>query len=175
MKPVLAILAAAPLVLAACQTTGSSVPKDAAPLTVAFADASWTGTNIPKGQQCSKFSGKGATPALTISGVPEGAAEIIVEYNDESYAPLSYDGGHGKIGFLATTGTTQIPSVPGESGRMPEGGRVVANTRATGSYAATGYLPPCSGGKGNLYSADVKAVDANGAILAFGKITLGRY
>ena len=175
MKQVLALLAAAPLVLAACQTTGSSAPKNAAPLTVTFANTTWNGSVIPNGQQCSKFSGKGATPALTVTGVPEAAAEIIVEYNDESYAPLSYDGGHGKIGYIATSGTTQIPSVPGESNRMPDGARIVAGNRATGSYAAAGYLPPCSGGNSNQYSADVKAVDANGTVLAFGKISLGRY
>ena len=166
---------AALALLAACQTTGSSVPEDAAQLNVAFADAAWNGNAIPSGQHCGLQGGQGATPAMTVEGVPETATEIIIEYNDESYAPLAYDGGHGKLAHIATAGTTSIPSVPGNSGDMPEGARIVASTRATGNYSATGYLPPCSGGKGNLYSADVKAVDAEGKIVAFGKITLGRY
>ena len=35
--------------------------------------------------------------------------------------------------------------------------------------------PPCSGGRGNRYFAVVKAVDADGKVLAKAKIRLGRY
>ena len=144
-------------------------------LEIAFADPAWNGKRIPNGQHCSKFGGKGGTPALVVKGVPNGTAEIVVAYNDQSYHPLSYDGGHGKIGYKASPGTTTIPALPGETTRMPEGARIVAKNRATGSFARDGYLPPCSGGRGNLYFADVMAVDAKGEVLAKGRITLGRY
>ena len=72
-------------------------------------------------------------------------------------------------------GATTIPALPGETARMPEGARIVAKNRATGSYARAGYLPPCSGGRGNLYFADVIALDTKGDVLAKGRIILGRY
>ena len=43
--------------------------------------------------------GIGATTALSVENIPAGANAIIVEFNDRSYQPLSYDGGHGKIGY----------------------------------------------------------------------------
>jgi len=52
---------------------------------------------------------------------------------------------------------------------------VFAAARAPGQYASPGYLPPCSGGAGNTYSATVIALDVAGAELASGKITLGKY
>ena len=168
------------LLLAAVFAFGVSAPTDSAAagaskLKVAFADAAWNGKRIPKGQQCSKFGGKGGTPPLEVKGAPDGTVEIVVAYNDRSYQPLSFNGGHGKIGYEAGPGTTIIPALPGETARMPEGARVVAKNRATGGYARPGYLPPCSGGRGNLYFADVFAVSAKGKMLAKGRIVLGRY
>ena len=74
--------------------------------------------------------------------------------------PLSYDGGHGKIGYWIEEGSTSamLPSVPGEAKDLPEGSFVEKRNRATGDYARPGYLPPCSGGRGNKYFAEVKAV-----------------
>ena len=46
---------------------------------------------------------------------------------------------------------------------------------ATGAWKSPGYLPPCSGGRGNRYVAVVKAVDADRKVLAKAKIKLGRY
>ncbi|HWA20746.1 MAG TPA: hypothetical protein VG757_17295 [Devosia sp.] len=51
----------------------------------------------------------------------------------------------------------------------------MTKNRGTGDYDKPGYLPPCSGGQGNLYSATVTALDASGATLAEGKIDLGHY
>ena len=185
MKSVHLILASAAVVaLAACQTTGGYEPvAEVLPkLTVSFADAAWDGKAVPKGQQCSKFSGAGGTPALIVDGVPEGANAIIVEFNDRSYAPLSANGGHGKIGFwVKGGGAATLASVPGEKSELPEGSFLEARNRATGSFARPGYLPPCSGGKGNAYFAEVKAVykgkteAEKGKLLAVGAIELGRY
>ena len=169
-----ALLLTAVFALGVCTTTDSDA-SDATKLKVAFADPAWNGKRIPKGQQCSKFGGKGSTPALVVEGAPDGTVEIVVAYNDRSYQPLSYNGGHGKIGYKAGPGATTIPALPGETVRMPVGARIVAKNRATGSYARAGYLPPCSGGRGNLYFADVIALDAKGDVLAKGRIILGRH
>ena len=172
------------MVLAACQTTGGYEPvsENLPQLTVSFADAAWNGKTVPAGQHCTKFGGKGATPALVVAGVPVGANAIIVEFNDRSYSPLSSDGGHGKIGFsVSGGGKVTLASVPGETDDFPQGVFLEARNRATGSYARPGYLPPCSGGKGNSYFADVKAVykaktkDETSKLLATGKIELGKY
>jgi len=177
MKSLVLVAALGLVGLSACVSSGSSSTATAnlPTLSVAFAGNEWNGEKIPDGQQCSYFGGRGSTPPLTVSGVPESTTEIVVEYNDESYPDLSYDGGHGKVGFRATVGTTQIPAIPGETNALPDGARIVASHRATGSLARPGYLPPCSGGNGNRYSADVKAVDSAGTVLATGEITLGLY
>ncbi len=174
--------AAGVLLLAGCQAGYEPVSDKLPNLTVSFADPGWDGKTLPKGQQCSKFGGKGATPALVVDGVPDGTNAVIIEYNDRNYPPLSYDGGHGKIGFwVSTSGQVRLPSVPGETSRMPEGAFVEADSRATGSYATAGYLPPCSGGKGNAYFAEVKAVykakseSETSKLLAVGNVELGRY
>ena len=184
MKTALKILAVSGCaLLAACQTSGYEAASDNLPsLTVSFADAAWDGMAVPKGQQCSKFGGSGATPSLVVAGVPDGANAVIVEFNDRSYMELSSDGGHGKVGFwIKGGGTVTLPSVAGETSRLPEGVFVEAKNRATGSYATAGYLPPCSGGKGNAYFADVKAVykaksdKETSKLLATGGIELGKY
>ena len=91
-------------------------------LTVAFADAKWNGKRIPDGQHCEKFGGKGATPALKVSGIPKGTGAIRVEINDASYRPLSYDGGHGVVGFkYSGNGEVVLPPVAGGTNKTPKG------------------------------------------------------
>ena len=58
---------------------------------------------------------------------------------------------------------------------MPEGAEVLAAARTGGEYASAGYLPPCSGGRGNRYMADVIALDANGAEVGREAVELGLY
>jgi len=158
----------------------ATAPVNAADLTVKFADPAWTGDKIPKGQHCKKFGGEGATPPLTVSGIPPEANAIVVEFNDKSYQQLSYDGGHGKIGFHITqgAGTATLPAVPGGTSDMPDGVWLVKKNRASGAWSSAGYLPPCSGGRGNKYEADVFAVIVEGGDykeIAEGNIKLGRY
>jgi hypothetical protein len=146
------------------------------PLTVTFADPAWTGDKVPAGQHCPLQGGTGATPALTVAGIPDGTRQITVAFNDETYQPMN-DGGHGVIGFevAATGGEATLPSVPGNTLELPSGAYIVTAARGTGEYASPGYLPPCSGGAGNTYTATVNALDSTGAMLASGKITLGKY
>ncbi len=60
-------------------------------LEVSFADPAWTGNTIPAGQHCQMFGGKGQTPALKVGKIPAGANAIIVEFNDLSFGPLSWE------------------------------------------------------------------------------------
>ena len=170
--------------LAACQTTGEYEPvaPELPQLKVTFGDTAWDGKTVPKGQHCRKFGGSGNTPALVVEGVPAEANALIIEFNDRSYAPLSANGGHGKIRIpVSGGGKVMVPSAPGETAEMPDGMFLEARNRASGSYAAPGYLPPCSGGRGNAYFAEIKAVykgmkeGEKGKLFAEGAIELGRY
>ena len=147
-----------------------------AALTVKFTDPAWDGKTIPKDQICSLQGGKGSTPAIEVSGLPEGTVKITESFNDETYQPMN-NGGHGVIGFDVTPsgGVATLPAVPGESDQLPVGVSVVTKERGTGDYDKPGYLPPCSGGNGNLYTMDVTALDASGAKLGTAHVELGHY
>lgn len=169
--------------ISGCVTGGGYKPvaENLPSLKVSFADPAWTGKAIPSGQHCQLLGGKGATPALKIENIPAGANAVIVEFNDLSYAPLSNNGGHGKIGYWIKGNSATLVSVPGDTDKLPEGAFLEAKANASGKYASSGYLPPCSGGRGNTYAAEVKAVykakseKEESKLLAIGKITLGTY
>ena len=150
-------------------------------LVVEFADPAWDGKMIPQGQHCKKFGGNGATPPLKVSNIPAETNAIILEINDRSYQPLSKNGGHGKIGFDIEQGMNSVtlPAVPGGTKDMPEGVWLVKKNRATGAWSSKGYLPPCSGGRGNTYEAIVHAVIKKSKKkfdkISKAKIVLGKY
>ncbi len=150
-------------------------------LTVEFADSAWDGVTIPEGQHCKKFGGKGATPPLTVNNIPAQANAIVVEFNDLDFQPLSKKGGHGRVGFEIEmgAGTAQLPAVPGGTKKMPDGVWLVKKNRATGGWRSPGYLPPCSGGQGNTYVADVLAVEKTSKkkykVLSKARIVMGSY
>jgi len=137
--------------------------------------APWDGKKVPKGQHCALQGGKGSTPPMVVTGLPTGTVMVLVAFNDKSYQPLSTGGGHGQIGFPVKGATAKLPAVPGMTAKLPGGARVIKPARATGKFASKGYLPPCSGGRGNKYSADVKAISAAGKVLETVTITIGRY
>lgn len=135
----------------------------------------WNGKAVPSGQQCSLQGGKGATPPMRVSGLPEGTAAILVEYDDKDYKPLSRKGGHGTLIYPARGSSADLPAVPGMTAKLPGGVRVHKPSRATGQFASPGYLPPCSNGKGNRYTATLKPISAAGKVLDSVTITIGRY
>ncbi len=168
--------------LAGCKKTyfGMEPVEPLPALQVAFADPAWDGKNVPSGQTCSRCGGAGAaSPRLTVSGIPAGADALIVEFNDLSYPPLSSGGGHGavKIAVPAGRASLEVPSIPGETKDVPAGVSIVRISSGDVSGITNGaYLPPCSGGRGNLYQAMVHAVDSKtNRVLAQGRINLGRY
>ncbi|NHQ73007.1 hypothetical protein HAT86_00810 [Roseovarius gahaiensis] len=136
----------------------------------------WDGGKVPSGQQCNLQGGNGSTPPMRVSGIPSGAVWIVAYFNDKSYKPLSRNGGHGTIAFPVRGAVTDLPAVPGMTKRLPGGAQVMAPAKSSGKYASPGYLPPCSGGKNNRYSVDLKAVDKQGKVLAeIRDFTIGRY
>lgn len=136
----------------------------------------WDGKRVPAGQHCTLQGGKGATPPMTVSGIPNGAVWLLLEFNDKDYRPLSNKGGHGILAYPVQGATTKVSALPGETAKLPGGARVVADTRATGQFAKPGYLPPCSNGRNNRYSVDVKAIDAAGKVLDSQRnVAIGRY
>lgn len=165
------------LILPALLATAASLataPAALAELSVKLAGG-WDGKRVPAGQHCPLFGGKGATPPMQVSGLPQGTAWVYVEFNDRSYKPLSRDGGHGVIGYPVKGASANLHSVPGLAGKLPGQAKVIKPARGTGKYKSSGYLPPCSGGKGNAYFAVVKAISAKGQVLDRGQVELGRY
>ncbi|NMM46135.1 hypothetical protein HH303_16705 [Rhodospirillaceae bacterium KN72] len=151
----------------------------AANLTAEFLDSAWDGKHIPDGQQCQEFDGAGATPPLRLSGLPDGTNAILLFFNDEDYEPLSTGGGHGIVGFEVAPkdGRVDLPAVPGGTTDMPDGVWLEAENRD--DIGEAGYLAPCSGGEGNLYSVRIEAVryldDDHYDVLSEGYLQLGRY
>lgn len=136
----------------------------------------WDGKKVPAGQHCELHGGNGATPPMRVSGIPADARFIVAYFNDKSYKPLSRNGGHGTIAFPVRGAVSDLPAVPGMTASLPGGARVVAAAKSTGKYASPGYLPPCSGGRGNLYAVDLKAIDAQGKVLdEIRNVAIGRY
>lgn len=135
----------------------------------------WDGRKVPSGQHCRLFGGKGKTPPMKVTGLPAGTEWLYVEYNDASYGPLSKNGGHGIIGYPVKGTSASLKAVPGMTASLPGGAKVVKRARSSGKYASAGYLPPCSGGRGNKYFADVKAIGKGGKTLAKTRVELGKY
>ena len=161
--------------------TGRYVSVDnAAKLDVAFTDASWTGKGVPTKGVCKQDGGESLSPPLMVRNIPSGATDIIIEFNDLSYPPLSSGGGHGSI-RVPTAGKAEvmIPPVPGETFKLPDG--VFMESAHNGIGGAGAYFGPCSGGRGNVYQADVLAVSKSAApsqpprLLGKGSIMLGTH
>ena len=134
----------------------------------------WDGKKIPAGQQCSVQGGKAATPPMQVSGLPAGTSMVVAEFNDRSYQPLSRNGGHGVIGWPVKGSDAKLAPIPEGAAKGPGGAMVVKDTRGT-LGSGKGYLPPCSGGRGNSYEAVIKAVGADGKVLEKLRVKLGRY
>lgn len=160
-----------------------SFPALAEDLQISFTDPAWNGTNIPPGQWCKSYGGIGSTPSLLVTGIPAEADALIFKYGDKTYTKMS-NGGHGVLGYRVAPGTTEVtvPSVPGQTFDLPDGFYSVRAHKGTQwGHAAGAYLPPCSGGRGNIYDLKVLAVKLttpDGTAwdeLADAKIKMGRY
>lgn len=145
------------VLLSSCATTRYVPVEQMAKLDVAFTDPRWTSGAVPNVGVCDRNGGEGMSPPLIVRNIPSGATNIIVEFNDLSYDPLSFGGGHGTIRVpVAGKAEVMIPSVPGETFKLPDGVFMEAAHRARQKPGA--YLGPCSRRGGNFYEADVLAV-----------------
>ncbi len=168
---------------AANQTEYAAASLPVPELEVAFADPEWGGEALPEGMWCDRDGGSRAmSPALLVRGVPAEANAIIVDFNDEMVFFLDEGGGHGSIGFwIRPEAEVHLPSVPPGTRELGAEIFVEHDPLIPFGLMGDGWLPPCSGGSGNLYSADVLAVfksttdDGKNRLLARGYIALGRY
>ena len=169
--------------LVSCTSTKYEAAESITTLDISFVDSKWDGKTVPKDEVCKRGGANGSSPVLKIENIPTGANAVIVEFNDQSYPPLSTGGGHGAIWVaVENVSSVIIPSIATESDKLPSGVNIEHIHRGRGSGIGPGiYLAPCSNGRGNLYFADVKAVEKSpsnpnsGKLLATGKIVLGRY
>ncbi|MGQ9425355.1 hypothetical protein ACXYTJ_05540 [Gilvimarinus sp. F26214L] len=147
-----------------------------------FVDAAWTGEGIPQGQQCQRFGGENPeSPAVQLHNVPESAEAIVLEFSDRSFVRMD-KGGHGKVGYKIESGQSEVVVSPvqGHREELPEPFFVVQLHQAPGWDKAGAYLPPCSGGRGNEYFIDIKAVTLRddqsvGTVLAQTSIQMATY
>jgi hypothetical protein len=139
-------------------------------------DKAWDGVNVPKGQQCVNFDGKNpATPSMSVSNIPTGADSLVFVYNDVSNKRMQ-GGGHGILGFALSQGATsvEVPSVFGHTYEIPQGFESIAEYRSRKGEVGGAYKPPCSGGKGHLYTVDVQAWQGD-VVLAEKTVEMGKY
>ncbi len=157
-----------------------AVPVSAAELEASLLGDGWDGVWVPDSQVCQRFGGRGATPPMRIAGLPAGTTHIEVSFNDESFGPMD-GGGHGKLSFAVAAGQSvvDLPAVPGETDDLPDGVTKINGHRGADWSGTDGaYLPPCSGGRDNSYTASIRAVvqgDGGKRTLARTKIGIGRY
>lgn len=135
----------------------------------------WDGKAVPADQICQLLGGAGTTPPMRVTGLPEGTVRLQVEYNDLSYFSMAMDGGHGVLSFEVAPPQAELASVAAMTSDLPNGVRVISPSRATGPYASDGYLPPCSGGRGHMYSATIKAISSDDQMLDSVVLELGLY
>ncbi len=175
MKNLLTVLALTTFVTACASTSiESNIPK----LGLSLTDSAWNGTVLPKGQECKKNGGNGATPAMNVTNVPKDTVQFHVAYSD-----VSWEGGkggfHGIIGHSHTGGNqASLISVPGDIDKnFPTGTSLVKDNQGFKGWAIhKGYMPPCSvKGKTHKYEAEVSAIDVNGEVLAKNTIQIALY
>jgi len=145
-----------------------TVPKEAATLTLSFADETlWDGKRIQRTMQCKELGGdKPASPAMLVTGAPEGAQSLVVYFAN----PRSYHN-HGLFkvtGKLSDAGWT-VPAVRSGANTLPKGVELFDG----GSTWGKAYNSPCPTSGSWLYTVTVYALDAENKVLAKGEREVG--
>jgi hypothetical protein len=163
---------------AGCATTPKA-PDFSPKLEASLAGDKWDGQNIPQDEVCNKFNSRpGNSPAIRLENLPASTTKVRLRFNDETAGPAFDNGGHGIIEYrLPGDAGNQavIPSIPGQVSDLPEGFSIERNFTSQAWDTGSGYLPPCSGGEGNLYTVDIQALNAKGELTGETKLRLGRY
>jgi len=142
----------------------------------------WNGRTIPPNQSCRSDGGKGNTPPLYVSDIPQKTNLLIMEINDLDNPALSENGGLGSIGFYHNPGehSAVLLPIPGETNDLPS---FAFKEKASRVNAAKPYpyTPPCIERK-HHYSLTIKAVNRTGSfdkqktvLLGEGRLYLGKY
>jgi hypothetical protein len=119
------------------------------------------------------------SPALLVSNIPKNTNKLLIEFNEPSYPPLSYDGGHGAI-WVDPKGKTEvtIPSILEETMDLPEGVFLEHKHRAPIGKSGV-FFGPCGCGMGESYVAVISAFtvtpDKKKTLLAKTTIELGTF
>lgn len=145
-----------------------------------LADSKWDGKAIPKDEVCNRFNSRpGNSPAIQVENISADTVKIVLSFNDHSAGPAFNNGGHGvlsyELGQKKGSSSIMIPSIPGQVSDLPNNFTVVRNFTSKAWDSGSGYLPPCSGGRNNLYSVDIRAYNENNELTGEAKVRLGRY
>jgi len=184
------LISAIGVMFSSCSDTDDKsydTPKNKVKLNISFLDKKWDGKVVPKDEVCSEHNRNGvagSSPALVISNLPNGTDYIVLSFSDETFKGMN-NGGHGILGYSiedVNTSPLTIPSVKGESFNLPKGFSIEKKHRGVKFGKKAGaYLAPCSGGGGNLYTVNVKAVDISKSskdsyyVVGEKSLSLGRY
>ena len=145
-----------------------TVPKEAAALTLSFADETlWDGKRIQRTMQCKELGGdKPASPALLVTGAPQGAQSLVVYFAN----PRSYHN-HGlvKVAGQLSDGGWTVPAVRSGANTLPKGVELFDG----GSTWGKAYNSPCPTSGSWLYTVTVYALDAENKVLAKGEREVG--
>lgn len=132
-----------------------------------LSDPRWDGVRVPEEARCGRPDGSAPaqSPALRVTGMPQGTDALLLAFNDVDYEPLATGGGHGVLRVEVPPGVTDIdvPAVPEltDTG-LPAGVSVHAHNRGR---SPIGYRAPCGGGdKAHQYEVVVTALCGTEAV-----------
>ena len=146
----------------------------ASELRIVHTDPEWKDGkgDVPDKGICIKRGGKGFSPAITVSGIPDTAVTLRLMFTDDDYGN---EGGHGDfILKLNGQGIIKIPSIGGNDNFLPSN-MIGGNGHHCWDCPEIDYLGPCSGGRGNRYRVNIYARDSEQKLLTKGTLLLGHY
>lgn len=165
------------ILLAGC--AGAPKAPEFKPLAASFVDSKWDGQRVPSDEVCKKFNSRaGETPAIKLNGLSSTTTNIELSFNDLSASPEFNFGGHGVLNYKVTSnenGEIIIPKAPGQVDTLPENFSIKRDFTSKAWDSGKGYLPPCSGGRGHVYTVDIRAFNEKGELTGDTKLNLGRY
>ena len=157
-----------------CSDSRYKSAENIADLSISFIDQTWDGKKVPTSGQCRSCGGKGLSPALMVTNIPENADALIVEFVDKTMNVF-----HGAIRFqVSEKAEFVIPSVQEQTFDLPQSAET--ETEHTAPIGAPGaYMAPCGCGYRNKYMATIVAIKNENSgrklLLGKGKIKLGRF
>lgn len=147
-------------------------------ISLAFLDKEWDGKNVPISGICkARGDGGSISPRIMVSDLPKNGTYLRVVFTDQDFG---FSGDHGVLKLFPPKGAKNvvIPSIRPDQKSLPPGFQAVSCTFCNEypQYADTPfYMAPCSGGKGNSYTAKIYVYDESDKELDVKLINLGNY